>query len=326
MSAAANVAPEAILGELAKLWVDLAKEDGAETSTGVLRAVTMTLIVLAEQSDDAAAIGATLAELMPEHPARAIVIRVHPGAERSMESRVFAQCWTPFGQRRHICSEQVEIATSEAALSEVPAVVLPLAVPDLPVMLWCRSASLMENPSFPGLAALAGKVIVDSAAFPDAAAILRRLQAAVKTGMIAGDLSWTRLTPWRELIARVFENRAWLESLPRVSAVGVTGGTPVSRLYLAAWLSAGVRAAGGKPAVRMDAGPEPRIDLDAGEMRMSVCRPQGQCAEVRINQMMSRSPLRAATDCELLREELGIVGRDPVFEKTLAEAVALAGS
>ena len=108
---AASAAPETILGELAKLWVDLAKENGADSSTGVLRAVTMTLIVLAEQGDDAVAISGTLVELMPEHPARAIVIRVAPGEERKLEARVFAQCWTPFGQRRHICSEQVEIAT-----------------------------------------------------------------------------------------------------------------------------------------------------------------------------------------------------------------------
>ena len=61
----------------------------------------------------------------------------------------------PFGHRRQICCEQIEITASDVSLPDVPAVVLPLAVADLPVMLWCRSARLFSLPAFATLAAIA---------------------------------------------------------------------------------------------------------------------------------------------------------------------------
>ena len=136
----ATVAPESILKQLAELWVTMGKQGAEESGQGVLRACTMTLVVLAEESEDVSSLGETLAALMPEHPARAIVIRLRTHGEHTLSERVYAQCWMPFGQRRQICCEQVEIIASDDAVADLPSVVLPLAVPDLPLILWCRSA------------------------------------------------------------------------------------------------------------------------------------------------------------------------------------------
>jgi glucose-6-phosphate dehydrogenase assembly protein OpcA len=76
---------------------------------------------------------------MPEHPARAILVRLSGAGDRSLAERVYSQCWMPFGQRRQICCEQVEITASDAALADLQSVVLPLTVPDLPLIVWCRS-------------------------------------------------------------------------------------------------------------------------------------------------------------------------------------------
>ena len=46
MQVAESVKPERILKDLAKLWTDLAKDDGQPGSSGVLRACAMTLNVL----------------------------------------------------------------------------------------------------------------------------------------------------------------------------------------------------------------------------------------------------------------------------------------
>ena len=121
-----TVAPDRILKDLSTLWVDLAKE--SEQGAGVLRACTMTLLVLAGEEDDPQEIGEIIAGVMPEHPSRAILVRVTAGGERSLEARVFSQCWKPFGERRQICAEQIEITSAEAALGDVPSVVLPLIV------------------------------------------------------------------------------------------------------------------------------------------------------------------------------------------------------
>ena len=137
---AATVAPDHILKELAELWVSLGKQENGEAGAGVLRACSMTLVVLTEEGDDLSALGETIAALMPEHPARAIIVRLHGGTEPALSERVYSQCWMPFGQRRQICCEQIELTASDASIDDLPSVVLPLAVPDLPLILWCRSA------------------------------------------------------------------------------------------------------------------------------------------------------------------------------------------
>src|SRR5882762_1110804 len=206
------IQPDWILHELSELWVSLGKQNGHE-SMGVLRACAMTLVVVAEAQEDAAEVGETLALLMREHPSRAVVVRVSDSDQPALESRVFAQCWMPIGQRRQICCEQIEISTSNSSLVDVPAVVLPLVVADLPVILWFRPARLFASPALVDLSRIATKTIIDSSVFPDPKAGLQRLTRASSSGLRVGDLAWTRLTRWRELIAQIFENPVYFSRL-----------------------------------------------------------------------------------------------------------------
>jgi len=99
--------------------------------------------------------------LMPEHPARTIVIRLPARANVHRAARL-RQCWMPFGQRRQICCEQWK-SPFDASLGDLPSVVLPLEVPDLPVILWCRSPRLLGMADFPPWRH-ARRVVVDSSA------------------------------------------------------------------------------------------------------------------------------------------------------------------
>ncbi len=331
---AGAIAPESILREMADLWVSLGKQ--GEGDAGVLRACAMTLLVAAEESDDAQAIGETLAALMPEHPSRAIVIRFRAGDGRALSARVFAQCWMPFGQRRQICCEQIEITASDASVPDLAAVVLPLKVPDLPVILWCRSPRLFRLEAFPQLAAIGQKLVLDSAAFSGQAAALGELRDAAAAGRSLADLSWTRLTRCRELIAQIFENRAQLAHLPRVSELTIryrAAETPAAAFYLAAWLLDGLETIGAHPRVTFaaDAGePSGRLSLvelraaGSAEPAASIALAEGPAAEVRVGGLVTRALLPALTDYALMREELAIPGRDPAFERVLAGAAKLA--
>lgn len=336
MAAAGTISPDRILHDMADLWVSLGKQ--GEGEAGVLRACSMTLVVAAEESDDAQAIGETLAALMPEHPSRAIVIRFRAEDQRSLAARVFAQCWMPFGHRQQICCEQIEIIASDASLPDLSPVVLPLTVPDLPVILWCRSPRLFHLPAFAQLASIAQKVVLDSAAFEDPIAALKAMRASAAAGRLLADLAWTRLTRWRELIAQIFENRAQLANLPLVSEILIAHRgalAPTTAHYLAAWLADGLEKIGAHPriAFRSDGG-EPewrlsRVELRAqgsGDAIASISLAEGQAAEVRTGGLESKALLPALTDYALMREELGIPGRDPVFERALAAAAKLAVS
>jgi glucose-6-phosphate dehydrogenase assembly protein OpcA len=324
MSTTATVAPDHILKELAALWT----QEGKLGDAGVLRACSMTLVVMADASDDAAAVAETMAALMPEHPARAILIRLQGPGQRGLSERVYQQCWKPFGQRQQICCEQIELTASDDALADLPSVILPLAVADLPRILWCRSPRLTERPEFRQIAALATKVIVDSCAFPDSAAAIRRMADAVQRGVVLGDLAWTRLTRWRETLSRVFENRDYLARLPEITRVRVEYGSAleISARYLAAWAANSLSSAG--RAIVPEIAPQGgflRLELSGANFRVELSRREDRLVTV-VNDQPNCTHLPEPSDYLLMREELSRVGHDPIFEKAVASAARLAVS
>ncbi len=313
------MSPDQILHELAELWVGLSKPVPGETAAGVLRACSMTLIVLAEESDDPSVLGETIAALMPEHPARTILVRLHADGPRALSERVYAQCWMPFGQRRQICCEQVEITASDAALADLPSVVLPLAVADLPVILWCRASRLLGMPEFRSIASMATRVIVDSGAMPDAQATLRRLAAASERTVL-GDLAWTRLTRWREMLSQLFENRELLSRSTSIAGLNVRFGPgyETTARYLAAWVSAALPNV--KAAVTPDSDtPTLQFELSGEGIRISLRR-QDQRLIATVNEISQCTNLPQPGDYTLMREELSVTARDAVFERALKSA------
>ncbi len=325
----ASLATDRILKELSELWVTLGKQGEAEAGAGVLRACSLTMVVLAEESEDVSTLGETLAALMPEHPARAILIRLHGAGPRTLADRVYAQCWMPFGQRRQICCEQIEITASDAALGDIPSVVLPLAVADLPVVVWCRSARLVGMPEFRTVAGMAQKVVLDSGAMPDAKNALRILADAAGGGPLLADLAWTRTTRWRAMLSQVFHNREYLAKLPLVTEIRVWfgAGLETTAWYMGAWISdllADARIRASLSVAPLTDGPSLRVELSGGDFLVRLERQDGKLT-VSVNELKNCTNLPQPTDYLLMREELGIMRRDAVYERALASASRLAG-
>lgn len=321
--------PERLLNELSEVWASLGKQANGESS-GVLRACSMTFVVLIDNPDDAAAIGQTLAELMPEHPSRAIVVRLTDGPEPALTGRAFAQCWRPPGRKEQICSEQIEIVTAnrQMQLEGVARVILGLTVPDLPVVLWARCALLLQSPAFAPVVALASKVIMDTAGASDASAALKAIdEAQIRRGSAVGDLAWTRLTPWREGIARIFEDPAYLGRIGSIADcdIGWNGANlPTAACYMAGWLSRCLRRAGGQ-GIRLvregSAGPSvSRVGLRGPGVDIVSRLTDESTLEVQTDGLATRLAFPQASDYRLLREELAILARDPIFCETLSLA------
>ena len=318
------VSPDHVLKELADLWVTLGKDGEA----GVLRACSMTLVVLAEESEEVGALGETMAALMPEHPARTMIIRLRGDGPRSLTERVYAQCWMPFGQRRQICCEQIEILASDAALGDIPSVVVPLAAADLPLIVWLRSPRLAARPEFREIAGMARKLVLDSGAFPDARAALARLVNVVSGGVLLGDLAWTKLTRWRETLSQIFQNRQHLSRLPSISSVRVQfgGDHETAGWYLGAWVAGVLEDAGIHPKLEVARDPKSDslcLELSGEDIFVALSRTADRLV-VTVDELRSCTSLSQPTDYLLLREELGIVREDPVFQRTLASAARLA--
>jgi glucose-6-phosphate dehydrogenase assembly protein OpcA len=317
----ATVAPDKILKELAALWT----QQGKEGESGVLRACSMTLLVMADAGDDSSALGETIAALMPQHPARSILIRLSGDGERALSERVYQQCWKPFGQRQQICCEQIEITASDAALADLPSVLLPLVVADLPVILWCRCGRVAERPEFNQIARIATRVVLDTGSAANATDTIWRLADSVRRGMVLADLAWTRLTRWRETLSRVFENRDTLTRLGAAKTIQVSYGEgyDTAAWYFAAWVSDCLSDVRVKAKVRVAAGaPTLRVDLAGEGLQVTLSREEERLVTT-VNEQTNCTNLPRASDYLAMREELSIVTSDVVFERTLASAARL---
>ena len=315
------VQPEQILRELSKLWKDLGHEEG------VLRACSMTLIVVCEGCDDAVEAGGALAELMRVHPSRAIVVRVVNEPEPRLDSRVFAQCWMPFGSRQQICCEQIDISATASRLNDVYTAMLGLTVPDLPVIMWLRGAGFLTLPEFQPMLRIARTIILDSAALPSPFDALAAMDAARKAGWRIKDLCWTRLTRWREIVARIFETSS-MRARPITSILVRHTGTEISAeaWYAAAWLTARLRDA----EVRFEPGDRilnnglQGIVLGGPDLQISLLASGETGVEIKVDAVSSRVVLPEMADWRLVGEELSILSNDPVFEPALELACQLA--
>lgn len=342
-----TIAPEKILRELAEMWSALAHSSEGD-GEGALRACSLTLVTLADESEDFPSLGETIAALMPEHPARTIVVRLEGEGERNLSERVFSQCWKPFGKKRQVCCEQVEITASDAALSDLPSVILPLAVPDLPLILWCRSPRVATLREFGAIAAMARRIIVDGEAFCRLASAgdrassaapgrsgetlaLERIALLANNETTVADLAWTRLTRWRAMLSQVFENRQHLARLPSVSKVTVTvsGGPHLSAWYFGAWVMDVLSDIGIHPEFHMARSEEAAhgdlhsIELAAPDWSADLSRSDDRLI-VTAGGLAQCNPLPRTTDYSLMEEELRILGRDSVFERALVSARRMA--
>jgi glucose-6-phosphate dehydrogenase assembly protein OpcA len=321
----AALSPERILKELSELWTGHAKTDEA----GTLRACAMTLIIAANEEEESSVLGEMVMELMHDHPSRAIVLRVRDGSDAALDSRVTALCWKPFGRRQQICCEQIELHASEGGLIELPRILLGLIVPDLPVVLICRTEKLFSLPAFYPLMRLAGKIIVDSRTAPRAVRMFEQIARRRSEGYVVEDLGWTAITRWRETIASAFEDPQTLASLRGIQRIGIVHserGPGPEAFYLGAWLARGIgMRAGVEFSTGREACPIQRVELEGKGIALSFSHETGPILKFECNGIANNLPVALSSDWDLLRDELSILGRDRVYEEVLPGAIALAG-
>ncbi|MEP6538450.1 MAG: glucose-6-phosphate dehydrogenase assembly protein OpcA [Bryobacteraceae bacterium] len=309
---ATSVQPEKILKDLGGLWVDLGKQG----ENGVLRACAMTFIVTVDESQDAFSVGETIAAIMHDHPSRAIVVRVGPSKLPSLDARVLAQCWMPFGRNQQICCEQIEISSSLGSLRDVPGLIRGLIVPDLPVVLYCRNIQLSQSPQFQDLLPLAGKLVIDSG--PSGLEPLGYLASLPWDGCHKADLTWCRLTQWRESIAQIFESPANLQAASSINDIQISYSGEVAAYYLAAWFK---HILGVEAKLVPSTGPSfasiARVELRGPGFEAVLEMVSESSEETRVGGIRQRVVFPEVRECDLLREELSVMNRDPIFESVL---------
>lgn len=209
--------------ELSALWRSAAEDPAAKNA--VTRACTLTLLIYVESDEAADEVNNLVAEVTRQNPCRAIIMMLEPEASPSgLEAWVSAHCHLPVVGEKQVCSEQITIRARGEAGQGLASVVLPLTVSGLPIFLWWRAGDFSPPPYFDQILRLTQHVIVDTARFSPSGTHLQDLAASLHkfAGRIQlTDLNWSRITPWRELIAQCFDSPDRRPYLDRLSEVRI---------------------------------------------------------------------------------------------------------
>ncbi len=272
--------------------------------------MVMTLIIVVEE-ESAEETMAVARKATREHPSR--VLGVILGDARGKAS-VNAQV----GVGRNWGGEAAVIRLRGEAVRHSESVVLPLLLPDSPVVVWWASKA-PSDPAGDRLGALATRRITDiSLGRARRRALLQQCEHYSPGNT---DLAWTRLTLWRALLA------ASLDQYPEkvhAASIATERGHPSADL-LRAWLTdrlgidVELRASDG-PAIT-----EVRLDLASGPIVVS--RPDGRNAVLTSPHRPERTAaLRIRELPELIAEELRHLDADDVYAATLRRLVRLEGA
>ncbi|HEY9869596.1 MAG TPA: glucose-6-phosphate dehydrogenase assembly protein OpcA [Candidatus Obscuribacterales bacterium] len=231
--------------ELRQLWQSAESAEPDSQRPAVSRACALNLILYSTDDDAETTAGNLLDEISVSHPCRALLAISRRSQGASLEAWVSARCHLPVpGAIKQICCEQITVRWQGEGVQELPSVVLPLLVSDLPVFLWWRAASFDRAAMSPFLPAV-DRLVIDSARWSTPWSGLRDVAAclAERGGLPRlSDLSWTRLTAWREAIASAFDSAGTglsVEDLGQIASVEVSYDDKAQSqvVLLTAWLS-----------------------------------------------------------------------------------------
>ncbi len=300
--------------------IELLETNSAEIAAELIQArkkagspamgMVMTLIIVVDEdaADDAME---AAREASKEHPAR--VLGVILGDARG-HGEVNAQVGTGSGWS----GETALIRLKGEVVKHSESVVLPLLLPDSPVALWWPSDAPDEPASDP-LGGLAQRRITDAAAATrgKTKAIHRQCSSYAPGNT---DLAWTRITPWRALLA------AALDQYPhRVTSASVTAEriSPSAEL-LVAWLSERLKVDVERHNSEGPGITEAVLRTRSGDI--SISRADGKLARFTMPGQPDRPVALKRRDIpELLAEELRRLDEDETYAAAAKRLVKLDG-
>ena len=270
--------------------------------------MVMTLVIVVDEdvAEDAMAAARAASH---EHPARVLGVILGDGRGSGV---VNAQVGTGNGWT----GETALIRLKGEVVRHSESVVLPLLLPDSPVAVWWPS-NAPEDPASDPLGMLAQRRITDAAAASrnKGRAIHQQCAAYAKGNT---DLAWTRLTPWRALLAASLDQHELKVTSASITAERIS---PSADL-LAAWLVDRLKV---KVDRHASTGPGiTEVVLETREGPISITRPDGKLATFSSPGRPDRPiALRRRDLPELLAEELRRLDEDDVYAATARKLASM---
>ncbi|WP_034482689.1 glucose-6-phosphate dehydrogenase assembly protein OpcA [Actinomadura oligospora] len=262
--------------------------------------MVLTLIIVTDESAQYDAVRAAT-EAAREHPCR--VLTVISRDARGSSSRLDAEI--RMGETGP--GETVLLRMYGPLAEHADSVVVPLLMPDTPVVTWWPGGRVPKAPASDPLGALAARRVTDSYAARDRLGTLARLAEVYRPGDT--DFAWTRITNWRSLLAAALD-----QDHDRITGgeVSAEPDSPSAEL-LAAWLEVRlgirvVRSSSDGPGITA-------VRLTTKDGDIQVSRPDGRVATLaRPGQPDRQVSLQRRPMADLLAEELRRLDPDEVYQ------------
>jgi glucose-6-phosphate dehydrogenase assembly protein OpcA len=290
--------------------IPLTDTTSAEISAELLRArrsagspaqgMVLTLIIVCDESEYASAMEASMAAGR-EHPCRIPLVVTAAGRHAGLDADVHIGEGTP--------GEVVVIRMRGAVASHPASVIRPLLLPDSPVVIWWPGKA-PNNQAADELARLSMRRLTDAAASHRPLATLKARARDYSPGDT--DLSWTRLTPWRALLAAALDQYpAKIKSV----LIEADNGNPSADL-LAAWLQSRLKVHVTRKVSKGPGLTAVRMATAAGDI--AITRPDGLLAYYAVPGQPERLvALKRRDYTELISEELRRMDADDVYERAV---------
>jgi len=220
---------------LQRLW----QEEGLR---GMTRSCTRNLVVVLADRNAVEEVVHRVIAVAKHHPSRFFfIVPDDTTPDPGMAAEVGVQ--GHLDSARPTCCEVITLYARPDVWEHVHTAILALLLPERPVDIWWQRPLDIHDTLLRQLLDVGTSLVVDAEHVQDVAAFLSALADVRKHASSPSvvDLVWSRLTPWRELLAQLFDppdKRPYLLSVQRVHirAVNTTAGT-IAALYLTAWLA-----------------------------------------------------------------------------------------
>lgn len=321
---------DAIKAELSRARHEFDEHDrGLRVAT-----TTMNLIVFINDPEHRAWVLERVEKIAEKHPSRTIILDAN--ADRT-GADVFVSSLDEAGSTIH--GERIELGVPDVEAATLRRVVQELRVPEVETHLFWSAIRVTESARFKELIELADTIVVDSSgAVKDASTVSELAHFFVQYRHVAlRDLAWMRLKPWRDMVARFFDDPGLREELFSIRRVDVTCGSQAEGLYLVGWLGSRLGWQANPPGAFTDrAGAKIEFTLTPqGEQRRvyaitietdgsaytAALTEDAQTVELRVTGARSHpsslAPLAAIDNASLIESAILAGTTDEIFETSL---------
>lgn len=270
--------------------------------------MVLTLVIVTDEENAYDALKAAN-DASREHPSRTLVVikRVSRSPRDKAKARLDAE--VRVGADAGSTGETVVLRLYGEVADHAQSVVLPLLLPDAPVVVWWPVHAPIDPASDP-LGALAQRRVTDTYACEQPIAELAARAETYTPGDT--DLAWTRITPWRSMLAAALDQAPWEVTAAEVEGEEFNPSCELLGMWLADRLNVPVKrsvsSGPGLTAVRLETKKGP-IVLD---------RVDGSLATLSIQGQPDRGvALKRRDTPELIAEELRRLDPDDIFAAAL---------